>query len=487
VRRRIGEILRSWAEFDDTQTLHQRTHTTNMGALLSIPLLGAGAIGSVAAPFLASCCGAAATNALCQSCGTCKSSIATRIAYAILFMINSSISWIMLTDWAVKKLEHLTLDYMKITCPGGECYGFIAVHRINFALALLHFCLAMLLLGVRSTRDGRSKIQNGFWGPKIVAWMAFVVISFLLPEKFFMVWGNYISIIGSVLFVLFGLLLLVDFAHSWAETCIRNSETGNSTLWTTILLGGTVSMYLGALTLTILMYVFFAASGCSMNQTVITLNLIFAIAISFIAINPSVQEFNPSSGIAQAALVTIYCTYLTMSAVAAEPEDRSCNPLVRSKGTRTASIVLGAIFTFLAIAYTTTRAATQRIKLTSNSDEEPALVTDEPTRAQMRSHALQAAVESGSLPASALDDDSDDEDGGLRDDETWSTKYDYTIFHLIFILATQYTATLITLNIEPEANGSFVPVGRTYFSFWVKTVSAWTCYAIYGELTRISN
>ena len=58
-------------------------------------------------------------------------------------------------------------------------------------------------------------------------------------------------------------------------------------------------------------------------------------------------------------MVAIYCAYLTMSAVSMEPDDRQCNPILRARGTRTVSIVLGAIVTLLTIAYTTTRAATQ--------------------------------------------------------------------------------------------------------------------------------
>lgn len=33
----------------------------------------------------------------------------------------------MLSNWAIKKLEHLTLDYMKLECPGGACYGVMGV------------------------------------------------------------------------------------------------------------------------------------------------------------------------------------------------------------------------------------------------------------------------------------------------------------------------------------------------------------------------
>ena len=131
------------------------------------------------------------------------------------------------------------------------------------------------------------------------------------------------------------------------------------------------------------------------------------------------QDSNPKAGLAQAAMVTIYCTYLTFSAVAMEPDDKNCNPLIRSRGAKTSTVVIGAVVTMLTIAYTTTRAATQGIALGSQGsysnysavetdDYEHGLVTQQPrsTRREMRQEALRAAEESGSLPASALDDDS---------------------------------------------------------------------------------
>lgn len=195
-------------------------------------------------------------------------------------------------------------------------------------------------------------------------------------------------------------------------------------------------------------------------------------------------------------MVAIYCTYLTMSAVSMEPDDNHCNPLIRARGMQTASIVMGAIVTMLTIAYTTTRAATQGIalgsqssssysKLSSDEDGEHDLVDQQPdtSRRQMRAEALRAAVEAGSLPANALDDDSDDEDSddgrGGKDDERSGTQYNYSLFHVIFLLATTWVATLLTQNIDYEIAGDFAPVGRSYWASWVKIVSAWVCYVIY--------
>ena len=196
--------------------------------------------------------------------------MATRIAYAVILVVNSILSWLMLTPWALKKLEHLTLDYMAITCEGKQCYGYVAVQRVNFALTLFHFILAFLLLGVKSTRDGRAALQNGYWGPKIILWIGFIVMTFFIPEVFFQVWGKYIALIGAMLFVLLGLVLLVDLAHTYAEYCMERIENYDSKGWKAILIGSTLSMYTMAFAMTIVMYIFFANKGCAMNQAAIT-------------------------------------------------------------------------------------------------------------------------------------------------------------------------------------------------------------------------
>lgn len=244
-----------------------------MGALLSIPLLAVPSIGTLLT-FGASCCGAATCSAVCSACGKCNNSMATRIAYAVILLLNSMLSWVMLTDWAVKKLQNVLLDFATISCNGKACYGFVAVHRINFALGFFHFIMALLLIGVNNTRDKRSALQNGFWGPKLIAWVGLIVITFLVPDAFFIVWGNYVALVGAVLFLLLGLVLLVDLAHTWAEYCLEKVEDGDSNFWKTLLIGSTLTMYLGSIVMTVLMYIFFAQGGCSMNQAAITVRVL---------------------------------------------------------------------------------------------------------------------------------------------------------------------------------------------------------------------
>lgn len=150
-------------------------------------------------------------------------------------------------------------------------------------------------------------------------------------------------------------------------------------------------MFAGAITLTGIMYGYFANNGCSLNQFFVTFNLILCFLITFLCITPVIQEGNPRSGLSQSSIVVIYCTYLILSAVANEPNDKQCNPLRKSAGPQTTSVVLGAIFTFLAIAYSTSRAATQLRALTSKNEYEPVNTT---SAVPLRPNQVEAGVRS---------------------------------------------------------------------------------------------
>ncbi|KAF9366628.1 hypothetical protein BGX34_011667 [Mortierella sp. NVP85] len=407
-------------------------------------------------------------------------------------LVNSLLAWILLSDWASKQLESITHGYLKLNCEDASCYGTLGVQRVGFALTLFHLILSVLLIGVHDSRSKRAAIQNGWWGPKVVAWILLVVASFFIPAGFFMFYGNYIALIGASVFILFGLILLVDFAHTWSETCIEKWEQDDTNKWQFILVGSTLFMYLGAIVLTGVMYTYFASSGCTKNIFWITFNLILAIVVTALGILPSVQEANPKSGLAQSSMVVIYCAYLVLSAVANEPSDGTdCNPLSKARGTRTTSVLLGAVFTFLAVAYSTSRAATQGGKALVNNQSEYAPLSSDPGVAMVtsqpsarRNEALLAAVESGALPVSALDEDDDDDDESYdtRDDEKNGCQYNYAFFHVIFAIAAMYISMVLTnWNTFTQSEGEgLILIGQSWPAVWVKIVSSWICYGLYG-------
>lgn len=494
-----------------------------MGALLSIPFLSGSLLSGLATSCLgglAFFCTSTAASAFFKSCN-CQSSIATRVGFALIFCLDAALAWLSLNRYIMDKLQSLTWGWLKMDCEtdSKRCYGVLAVHRITFALALFHLILAALLAGVRDTKTPRASIQNGWWGPKLLAWMLLVVLCFFIPNAFFAFWANYPALLLASIFILVGLVLLVDFAHSWSETCLDRWEQTDSNFWKLTLIGSTAAGYLAVVVATTLLYVFFTGTGCGLNASMISLNLFFVVGLTALCISPAVQEANPRSGLAQASMVAAYCTYLIASALMNRDDER-CNPITRGRGggpAKTTTVVLGALFTFLAIAYSTSRAATQSGKLVGKGagkktgpialsdvgdvEQQQAsggggITTQQPTRKDsLRIQALMAAVEAGAIPASALDDEDDDDDdddvagAAPQDDERNGTAYNYSLFHVVFLLAACYTAMLLTdwrfVRLEdahlPEDGGApIVFIGRSATAMWMRIVSSWLCIAIYA-------
>ncbi|KAF8622553.1 hypothetical protein AX15_006906 [Amanita polypyramis BW_CC] len=479
-----------------------------MGLLLSLPLAsGLSSIATSCLAGLAFCFTSTAASMFFKSCN-CNSSIATRVGFAIIFSLNSILAWVMKTDLVIELIEKWSLNYIKMDCKEDKCYGVLAIHRICFALALFHCILSALLIGVKDTRDKRAAIQNGWWGPKVLLWIVLIITSFFIPNGFFIFWGNYVALIGATVFILLGLVLLVDFAHTWSETCIEKWEESpdNSNIWQWILIGSTAAAYIFTITMTGVLYAYFAGPGCGLNRFFISLNLALSILVTIMCVHPLIQEHNPRSGLAQSGMVAAYCTYLTVSAVSNHVHESSvCNPLRSNtdtaEGTRKVTVILGGVFTFLAIAYSTTRAATQsralvgkskggQIQLHDNLDDHSELgtVTTQPGRTETpRYQAVLAAVQAGAIPASALEEEAWDEDdsevGESRDDERHGTRYNYSWFHVIFAIGAMYVTMLLTdWNVvsQKESSGhNDVYIGRSEVAMWMRVISSWVCMALY--------
>lgn len=187
------------------------------------------------------------------------------------------------------------------------------------------------------------------------------------------------------------------------------------------LVGVIVTAYGLTITATVLMYAWFGTSGCQLNQTVISLNLIGIIIVSVLAVLPEVQEAIPSSGLPQACTVALYSTYLVASALTSEPgndSDFHCNPISQRDKTQTTTIIMGSIFTFLCLVYSTSTAA-----MGIEGESTPLL----------SSRHLEAAVESGAVLPSTLEDQE-----GPVDDEQEHVMYSYFFFHIVFVLGSMF-------------------------------------------------
>ena len=59
--------------------------------------------------------------------------------------------------------------------------GYLAVYRVMFAVAMFFLLFMLIMIGVKSSKDGRAGIQNGFWGIKILLIIGGTVGAFFIP------------------------------------------------------------------------------------------------------------------------------------------------------------------------------------------------------------------------------------------------------------------------------------------------------------------
>ncbi|CAG8674589.1 19871_t:CDS:2, partial [Dentiscutata erythropus] len=408
-----------------------------------------------------------------------KHSIVTRVGYAIIFFINSTLAWLMMSHWALKKLDKDAYHYLKMNCPEGDCYGVLAVHRICFSLSLFHFILGRLVQGVKDNRNKWAAVHYGWWGSKILLWIFLLVSSFFLPNELFILWGSLVSVIGAVCFILFSLILLVNFAHTWSENCAEKIESSESNKWKYLQFCSTFIMFVGAFIFTGIMLEYFAGSGCHSNQFIIICNIVLSFIATLLSIHPAIKKANPNSGLSQASMVIFYCTYLIMSAIVNEPfESHMCNPLASSHRARKATIATGAMFTFFAIAYSTFRTACQGNELiyepyhfNNDSPVEDKLVVQQNEKNNPYYYEKMSMNEKCCESATSTHDNN----------ENFKVAYNYEFFHFVFAIATMYVSMLLTYwnTISMTGKEKLVTVGHSHTLVWVKVISSWLCFLIY--------
>lgn len=184
---------------------------------------------------LACCFTSTAASCFCAACPSCRNSTSTRLMYAIMLLVGAIISGIALApnlqEWlkgvpfcknATSTSLISTANFVpsSYTADCSIAVGYLAVYRICFAFACFFALMAVMMIGAKSSRDARAGIQNGFWGIKYLLVIGITVGAFFIPNNGFGTFWMWIGLLGGIAFILVQLVLLVDFAHSWAEAWV---------------------------------------------------------------------------------------------------------------------------------------------------------------------------------------------------------------------------------------------------------------------------
>ncbi|XP_050734630.1 serine incorporator 1-like isoform X5 [Eriocheir sinensis] len=444
-------------------------------------------LGVCTAAQLACCCGSAACSLCCAACPSCKNSTSSRIMYAVMMLLGTIVACIMLSPGLQSALEKVPFcegegaqssitdpvaKSVQLDCSG--IVGYLAVYRLCFAMSLFFFVMALLMVGVKTSKDPRAAIQNGFWGIKYLVLIGAIIGAFFIPHgNFGQVW-MYFGMIGGFLFILIQLVLIIDFAHSWAEAWVDKYEETESKGWYCALLSFTFFNYALAITAVVLFYVFYTTTeSCGLHKFFISFNLILCVLVSILSILPKVQDSQPRSGLLQASVITLYTMYLTWSAMTNAPQ-KNCKPdwdaIIDNGGKVTPTdgpvthepafdgeSIASLIIWFCCVLYSSMRTA-------SNSQASKLTMSDKVLLKDDSSAGASGDPEAG--------------DGHhVWDNEEDSVAYSWSFFHIMFGLATLYVMMTLTNWFTP--NSDLTTLSSNVAAVWVKIVSSWICLALY--------
>uniref|UniRef100_A0A0E0KFK1 Serine incorporator n=1 Tax=Oryza punctata TaxID=4537 RepID=A0A0E0KFK1_ORYPU len=405
----------------------------------------------------ASCLASACAGCTCNLCASAVSAISrrsARLAYCGLFAASLVLSFLM-RQFATPLLKQIpwinTFDY---TQPD-EWFEMNAVVRVSLGNFLFFAIFALMMIGVKDQNDQRDAWHHGGWIAKIVVWVVLIILMFCVPNIVITIY-EILSKFGSGLFLLVQVVMLLDFTNNWNDSWIEKDEQK----WEIALLVVTVVCYLSTFAFSGLLFMWFNPSGhdCGLNVFFITMTIILAFAFAIIALHPQMLIIHKqvNGSVMPASVISVYCAYLCYTSLSSEPDDYECNGLHRhSKQVSMSALILGMLTTVLSVVYSAVRAGSSTTFLSPPS-----------------------SPRSGIKNPLLSDDNVEVGKSDNKEIDARPVSYSYTFFHLIFALASMYSAMLLTGWTSAASDSSeLMDVGWT--TVWVRICTEWATAALY--------
>ncbi|XBI93062.1 hypothetical protein VPH35_029992 [Triticum aestivum] len=289
-----------------------------------------------------------------------------------------------------------------------------------------------------------------------------------------------LSKFGSGLFLLVQVVMLLDFTNNWNDSWVEKDEQK----WEIALLVVTVICYLATFAFSGVLFMWFNPSDhdCGLNVFFIVLTMILAFAFAIIALHPQVN-----GSVMPASVISVYCAYLCYTSLSSEPYDYACNGLhMHSKQVSMSALVLGMLTTVLSVVYSAVRAGSSTTFLSPPSSPRsgknviPVTVHEIHTALVLVLHFSLMMIDDATGARNPLLGDSNVEEGkgNSEGSEPRPVSYSYTFFHLIFALASMYSAMLLTgWTSATSERSELMDVGWT--TVWVRICTEWSTAALY--------
>lgn len=411
--------------------------------------------------WIASCAASCCASCACEGCKALANGISrrsARIAYCGLFTMSLLVAWV-LRDYAQPLLEKVPWIDTFVETPGKEWFETQAVFRVSFGNFLFFSVFALIMIGVKDQNDQRDSWHHGGWMIKFISWVLLIIFAFFMPNGLINAYGA-VAKFGSGFFLLVQVIILLDFTHNWNAAWVAKDEQ----FWYIALLVASASCYIASFVLSGFLFHWFTGSApdCELNTFFITVTLLLGVAFAVISLHPKVN-----GSLLPASVIAVYCTYLCYSGLSSEPRDYACNGLHKhTTAVSTGTLVMGMLTTLLSVVYSAVRAGSSTTFLSPPSSP----------RAGSSLKPL--------LTERDMEDDHELEEkemkmtrAGGKSSDPRPVSYVYSFFHLIFALASMYSAMLLTGWGNSHLEEDIVDVG--WPSVWVRIVTQWITAFLY--------
>ena len=246
-------------------------------------------------------------------------------------------------------------------------------------------------------------------------------------------------------------------AHDISESWIDLYHQTEAQFYAISLIITTLLLNLGSLSAAIFLFVFYPHD--TKTLVIVSVTLFVGLIQTLVSIWPFVQSFNPRSGILQPSFVTFYNFYLITSATLLNQKPPSFEAYSGSENPWL--LYTGLAMTFISLGYSAMNSGVESSKLTLNStsgalDLEIGGDSDSTTGSLLLSKSTPKVSES---------------DNGYC--------YNYSFFHVIFILAACYAALVLTGWKQPAFEDNLFFTVPTVAAYWMRIGSSWIVSFLY--------
>ena len=412
---------------------------------------------------------------LIDGSGCCNGPVASRYIFTALYISGVLFSCLLYIPEVRHSLNKNTYFCTTISTRGiclSTDPAYMAVYRVCFAMATFYLLFAVILLCVGNTRDTRAngtrdtnvdsaqeprvELQHKAWPVKICFFCSLLLASFLLPNEFNRVW-IYIALIGTFLFTLLQLTLLIYWTKTTSTNLQERIESSESQIWPTLLIIATIFMILLSLAAIVTFYVFFSKfPRCMANIIFITLNVVLIVITSLVSVHPNIYN----AGLFHCYAIVIFSLYLTWSGLSHNP-DEECNPVagyiaeVDMRPNLNIQAGLDLFFTFVTVIYFSSKAPKISENIRSAYDN-------------LRGVYDSSRKEESSVTVIELESQS----------EMYCPNYNFSLFHGAHFLASLHASIILTNWFIPTP-GSHFKLSVNWAAMCVKMTASNLSFVIY--------